>query len=306
MRKFAVVTDSASDINQEAARRLGIRIVPLHIVAGGRDYRDGMDIQIDEYLDLLEQQQELPQTSQPAPADFVEIYRALIEEGYTEILSIHIARELSSTIETPRYLAREVFKDVRIEVIDSYAATVGEGAMVLEAAAIAEAGGTMDEAIERVLAIRDTFKIHFVPDTLANLVKGGRATRAQHLATSILNVKVVIALGEKGCIDVAHKAKGMRNAVVYMVRQLVERSKNLGKLTYYKLHTRSERGLELIDKAVSGELELNASCAGVATIGPCIATHVGEHAVGLLSYPAELHSPLLDEVDMFYNVAPAS
>ncbi|WP_066831125.1 DegV family protein [Collinsella ihumii] len=303
MRKFAVVTDSASDINQEAARRLGIRIVPLHIVAGGRDYRDGMDIQIDEYLDLLEQQQELPQTSQPAPADFVEIYRALIEEGYTEILSIHIARELSSTIETPRYLAREVFKDVRIEVIDSYAATVGEGAMVLEAAAIAEAGGTMDEAIERVLAIRDTFKIHFVPDTLANLVKGGRATRAQHLATSILNVKVVIALGEKGCIDVAHKAKGMRNAVVYMVRQLVERSKNLGKLTYYKLHTRSERGLELIDKAVSGELELNASCAGIATIGPCIATHVGEHAVGLLSYPAELHSPLLDEVDMFYNVA---
>ncbi|OUO61140.1 EDD domain protein [Collinsella sp. An271] len=303
MRKFAVVTDSASDINQEAARRLGIRIVPLHIVAGGRDYRDGMDIQIDEYLDLLEQQQELPQTSQPAPADFVEVYRALIEEGYTEILSIHIARELSSTIETPRYLAQEVFKDVRIEVIDSYAATVGEGAMVLEAAAIAEAGGTMDEAIERVLAIRDTFKIHFVPDTLANLVKGGRASRAQHLATSILNVKVVIALGEKGCIDVAHKAKGMRNAVVYMVRQLVERSKNLGKLTYYKLHTRSERGLELIDKAVSGELELNASCAGIATIGPCIATHVGEHAVGLLSYPAELHSPLLDEVDMFYNVA---
>lgn len=303
MRKFAVVTDSASDINQEAARRLGIRIVPLHIVAGGRDYRDGMDIQIDEYLDLLERQQELPQTSQPAPADFVEVYRALIEEGYTEILSIHIARELSSTIETPRYLAQEVFKDVRIEVIDSYAATVGEGAMVLEAAAIAEAGGTMDEAIERVLAIRDTFKIHFVPDTLANLVKGGRATRAQHLATSILNVKVVIALGEKGCIDVAHKAKGMRNAVMYMVRQLVERSKNLGKLTYYKLHTRSERGLELIDKAVSGELELNASCAGIATIGPCIATHVGEHAVGLLSYPAELHSPLLDEVDMFYNVA---
>ena len=303
MRKFAVVTDSASDINQEAARRLGIRIVPLHIVAGGRDYRDGMDIQIDEYLDLLERQQELPQTSQPAPADFVEVYRALIEEGYTEILSIHIARELSSTIETPRYLAQEVFKDVRIEVIDSYAATVGEGAMVLEAAAIAEAGGTMDEAIARVLAIRDTFKIHFVPDTLANLVKGGRATRAQHLATSILNVKVVIALGEKGCIDVAHKAKGMRNAVVYMVRQLVERSKNLGKLTYYKLHTRSERGLELIDKAVSGELELNASCAGIATIGPCIATHVGEHAVGLLSYPAELHSPLLDEVDMFYNVA---
>ena len=102
---------------------------------------------------------------------------------------------------------------------------------------------------------------------------------------------------------VAANAAEPAAAKIGVVRQLVERSKNLGKLTYYKLHTRSERGLELIDKAVSGELELNASCAGIATIGPCIATHVGEHAVGLLSYPAELHSPLLDEVDMFYNVA---
>lgn len=303
MRKFAVVTDSASDINSEAAERLGIRIVPLHIVAGGRDYRDGMDIKIDEYLDLMAAQDELPQTSQPAPADFVETYRSLIEEGYTEILSIHIARELSSTIETPIYLAREVFTDVRIEVIDSWSATVGEGAMVLEAAAIAEAGGTMDEAIERVRAIRDTAKIHFIPDNLANLVKGGRATRAQHLATSILNVKVVIEVGEKGCIEVAHKAKGLRNAVVYMVRQLAARSRDLGRLTFYKLHTRSARGLELIDRAVSGESGLDAVCAGVATIGPCIATHVGEHAVGVLSYPAELHSPLLDEMEMFYNVA---
>lgn len=303
MRKFAVVTDSASDINSEAAERLGIRIVPLHIVAGGRDYRDGMDIKIDEYLDLMAAQDELPQTSQPAPADFVETYRSLIEEGYTEILSIHIARELSSTIETPIYLAREVFTDVRIEVIDSWSATVGEGAMVLEAAAIAEAGGTIDEAIERVRAIRDTAKIHFIPDNLANLVKGGRATRAQHLATSILNVKVVIEVGEKGCIEVAHKAKGLRNAVVYMVRQLAARSRDLGRLTFYKLHTRSARGLELIDRAVSGESGLDAVCAGVATIGPCIATHVGEHAVGLLSYPAELHSPLLDEMEMFYNVA---
>lgn len=303
MRKFAVVTDSASDINSEAAGRLDIRVVPLHIMAGGQDFRDGVDIKIDEYLDLMAAQKELPQTSQPAPADFLEVYRALIAEGYTEILSIHIARALSATIETPRLIAQELASEARIEVIDSYSATVGEGAMVLEAAAIAEEGGTMDEAIERVLAIRETAKIHFIPDNLANLVKGGRASRAQHLATSILNVKVVIEVGERGCIEVAHKAKGLRNAVTFMVRQLTARSRDLGRLTYYKLHTRSARGLDLIDRAVTGESELDASCAGVATIGPCIATHVGEHAVGLLSYPEELHSPLLNDMEMFYNVA---
>lgn len=302
MRKFAVVTDSASDINHEAAERLGIHVVPLHITAEGRDYRDGVDIQIDEYLDLMQTTKELPQTAAASPAEFVDVYRALIAEGYTEILSIHIARELSSTIEMPRYLAQEVFKDVRIEVIDSYSATVGEGAMVLEAAAIAEAGGTMDEAIERVLAIRDTAKIHFIPDNLGNLVKGGRASRAQHLATSILNVKVVIEVGEKGCIEVAHKAKGLRNAIAFMVRRLASRSQELGALTYYKLHTRSAKAIRMLEKSLESEGP-DATCGGIATIGPCIATHVGEGAVGLLSYPASLHSPLLDDVDMFLEAA---
>ena len=246
MRKFAIVTDSASDLNRAAIERFDIRVVPLHIIADGHDYRDGVDIQIDEYLDLLREVKELPQTSQPAPADFVETYRTLVDEGYTDILSIHIARELSSTIETPRFLAKQMPAGVRIEVIDSYSATVGQGAMVLEAAAIAEAGGTMDEAIERVLAIRDTAKIHFIPDNLSNLVKGGRATRTQHLATSILNVKVVIEVGEHGCIEVAHKAKGLRNAIAFMVRQLTRRSQELGELTYYKLHTRSPKATKAI------------------------------------------------------------
>lgn len=298
MRKFAIVTDSASDLNRAAIERFDIRVIPLHIMADGRDYRDGVDIQIDEYLDLLHEVKDLPQTSQPAPADFVETYRQLVDEGYTDILSIHIARELSSTIETPRFLAKQMPAGVRIEVIDSYSATVGQGAMVLEAAAIAEAGGTIDDAIERVLAIRDAAKIHFIPDNLSNLVKGGRATRAQHLATSILNVKVVIEVGERGCIEVAHKAKGMRNAIAFMVRQLTRRSQELGELTYYKLHTRSAKAIKMLEKPLETN-ELNGVCGGIATIGPCIATHVGEGAVGLLSYPSALHSPLLDGVDMF-------
>lgn len=302
MRKFAIVTDSASDINQETAERLGIRVIPLHIVADGRDYRDGVDIQIGEYLDLMRDTKELPQTSQPAPADFIEVYRELVDEGYKDILSIHIARELSSTIETPRFLARQMPSGVRLEVIDSYSATVGEGAMVLEAAAIAEQGGTIDDAIDRVCAIRDTAKIYFMPDNLSNLVKGGRATRAQHLATSILNVKVVIEVGEQGRIEVAHKAKGLRNAVAFMARKVARRSQELGPLIYYKLHTRSPKAIAMLEKPLETN-ELEGVCGGVATIGPCIATHVGEGAVGLLSYPAALHSSLLDDADMFLEAA---
>lgn len=302
MRKFAVVTDSAADINAAAIERLGIRVVPIHITVAGRDYRDGEDIQIGEFLDLMGSTKELPQTSQPAPADFLKVYCSLIEEGYTDILSIHLARSLSSTIEVPRLLAEKMSPKARVEVIDSCCATAGQGAMVLEAAAIAEAGGTIDEAIERVRAIRDTVKIYFVPDTLENLVRGGRATRMQGLATSILNVKVVLEVKNDGSIEAAHKSKGMRNATAFMARQLALRSQQLGTLLYYKLHTRAPRALAMLEKPLETN-ELDAVCRGVATIGPCIATHVGEGAVGVLSYPAALHSELLDSIDMFLEPA---
>ena len=87
MNKFAVVTDSAADIPADLAKKLDIRIVPLHVTFKGRDYRDGEDISTGELLRLMRGADTLPQTSQPTPGDFMEVYQELFEAGYTEILS---------------------------------------------------------------------------------------------------------------------------------------------------------------------------------------------------------------------------
>lgn len=301
MRKLAIVTDSAADILPATARKLGVRVVPMRINMSGDDLRDGVDVQIGPYLDQLGGLHQLPRTSMPSPTDFMETYRSLAIQGYTDILSIHLSRSLSSTIEIPRFLAGTMFNDIHIEVIDSRAASVAEGAMVLEAAAVAAAGGSIDEAAAKALTIRDLIKIQFVPKRLTNLVKGGRATALQAFAASALSVKPVMSFNCKGEMRVVHKAHGTGRAADYMARSLADQGREQGELIYFTLHTRAEKNVERLANAI-GEHGAVGWCGGLATIGPCIATHVGEGAIGVMSYPASLHSPTLGSEEMFLSL----
>lgn len=297
MRKIAIVTDSASDIPPDAAARLGIHVVPIRISAGGNELRDGAGMTTSRYLDLLRDSEALPRTSMPSPNDFIETYRSLAIHGYTDVLSIHISRALSATIELPRYLARSVFHSINIEVIDSRAATAAEGAMVLEAAAVADAGGTMAEAIAKVLALRDLVRIQFAPSSLSNLVKGGRATALQAATASVLRVKPIIGFGNGGGLRVTRKVQGFHKAAKVMAKELATQASEQGELVYFTLHTRAEKALGKLDSAIR-QHSVPGVFGGHGTIGPCIATHVGEGVIGTMSYPRSLHNPNLPLEDM--------
>ena len=290
---FAVVTDSACDMPLELAEKYGIRVVPLHLNIDGRDLRDAYDIRISEFMDVLERGGDLPVTSAPAPADFLATYKALVDEGYTQILSIHLSSSLSSTIKTAQAIAEKMPEGLRLEVVDSLSATATLSAMCLEAAHIAQTGGTIEKAIARVDAIRSAAKIYFIPNTLDNLVKGGRASKLAGLATSLLDIKVIIEVTGDGRVDMVHKSKGMKNAVKWISKQMAERSHRDGKLVYYKLRTRGNKAFELLDQAVAAS-GVDGRCLTVGTIGPVIATHVGIGAVGLFCMPEALHSAELD------------
>ena len=294
MNSFAVVTDSAADMPLELAEKYGIRIVPLHVNIDGRDLRDAYDIRISEFMDVLERGGDLPATSAPAPADFLQTYKELVDEGYTQILSIHLSSSLSSTIKTAQAIAEKMPEGLRLEVVDSLSATATLSAMCLEAAHIAQIGGTLEQALARVDAIRQAAKIYFIPNTLDNLVKGGRASKLSGLAASLLDIKVIIEVTGDGRVDMVRKTKGMKSAVKWIAGQMAERSQELGKLVYYKLHTRGGHAFDLLEQAVATS-GVDGRCLTVGTIGPVIATHVGIGAVGLFCMPAALHSDALDE-----------
>lgn len=69
-----VITDSCSDITQQEAKRLGITVIPAYVYFGEEVYRDGVDIDGDEFYDKLLTSTVHPSTAAPSPGDFAKAY----------------------------------------------------------------------------------------------------------------------------------------------------------------------------------------------------------------------------------------
>jgi fatty acid kinase fatty acid binding subunit len=142
---ISICTDSNSQLTPELAARLGIAVVPLPIRVDGREYLEGVDLDVDDFYAAWDDGR-TPRisTSQPSPGHVAEVYRAMITAGATEILSIHIGEELSGTLNSARLAARDL--EVPVRLVDTETASFGIACCAWAAADAVAAGATLDEA----------------------------------------------------------------------------------------------------------------------------------------------------------------
>ncbi|MBM6799179.1 DegV family EDD domain-containing protein, partial [Coprobacillus cateniformis] len=81
-----IITDSTSDIDVTYAKELNIDIVPLKVIIDGKEYKDRVDLQPDQFYSLLEKSEVLPTTSQPSPQEFLNYYQEAKENGDSVIV----------------------------------------------------------------------------------------------------------------------------------------------------------------------------------------------------------------------------
>jgi len=101
----AVVTDSTAYLPAGLAVERGVRVVPLEVRLGARIGKEGVDIGTDELIVALADKALNVQTSRPTPAAFAVQFRAALEAGAPEVVSVHLSRELSGTWDAARQAA---------------------------------------------------------------------------------------------------------------------------------------------------------------------------------------------------------
>jgi len=170
---IALVTDSASQLPPELAVEFGIRVAPIIVNIGGVEYREGIDLTAEDFWAQVSNG-DLPQitTSQPSPGTFSDIYRSAIEQGATDIVSVHIGAEHSGTVNSARIAAETV--DVDIHIVDSGTASFGVSCCVWEAASAIAAGASAQEVVARAQRIRPAIGTAFILSALDFARRGGR------------------------------------------------------------------------------------------------------------------------------------
>ena len=199
MKKLKIVTDSSCTMDSSVAEQLAIHIVPLSVMIDDVIYADDDHLGRIQFMEKMAVAKNLPKTSQPPIGKFVELYDQLGEDG-SEILSIHMTRALSGTVEAARQ-ASQLTKS-KVVVIDSNTTDQGLSFAVIKAAELALEGKTLTEVLPVVENLLAHSKLYIGLSTLDNLVKGGRISRAKGVVSSFLNMRVIMELKNAELIPV--------------------------------------------------------------------------------------------------------
>ncbi|SUO48986.1 DegV family protein [Streptococcus pyogenes] len=192
MGTIKIVTDSSITIEPELIKALDITVVPLSVMIDSKLYSDNDLKEEGHFLSLMKASKSLPKTSQPPVGLFAETYENLVKKGVTDIVAIHLSPALSGTIEASRQ-GTEI-AEAPVTVLDSGFTDQAMKFQVVEAAKMAKAGASLNEILAAVQAIKSKTELYIGVSTLENLVKGGRIGRVTGVLSSLLNVKVVMAL----------------------------------------------------------------------------------------------------------------
>lgn len=193
MESVAVVTDSTSDLPGNIYKGYNLTVIPLSVVFSNRTYLDdGVDIKEDDFYQMMQSSSEMPKSAQPTPGDFINTYGKLIKQG-KEIISIHISRKLSGTLNSAELAAKQ-FEKGDIEIIDSELVHMPCGFMALKAAKMAAEGSKREDIIKELDVFRNKINSFFIPKSLDNLIKGGRINKIKGKFATILEIKPILTL----------------------------------------------------------------------------------------------------------------
>jgi DegV family protein with EDD domain len=278
MSKFAIVTDSTAFLPTELIQKHNITVTPQVLIWGEETFRDGVDIQPDDFYSRLKTAKVMPSTSQVSPADMQSAFQGLVDQGF-DVLGIFISSKLSGTLQSA-IQGRDMLGSARgkVTLVDSQSTAMALGFQVLSAARAMDSGASLKECAALAEKAHERTGVFFAVDTLEFLHRGGRIGGAQRFIGSALNLKPILALKE-GKVEGVERIRTKNKAHDRLVELVVEQVKGKSNIRLATLHANAvEDAKKLLDRASS---ELSPVEALLTELSPVVGTHAGPGTVGL-------------------------
>jgi hypothetical protein len=219
-RPVAVVTDSSADLADSVLDRHHISLVPLQVVFEDVAFRDRVELKPEEFYRRLRTARELPTTSQPAPAEFVRVFRDARAEA-DEVVGVLVSSGLSGTYASARAAVRAAGLS-GVHLVDSRSASLGLGMLALRAAELAEEGLDGARISAELARVRAQSGVLLTVDRYDNLLRSGRVSRGKAWIAGMLDVKPILSLDAEGKLVPVDRVRG-REQLVPRILELLER-----------------------------------------------------------------------------------
>ena len=284
MAKIKIATDSTADIPKSFCEELNISVLPLTILAGEKEYRDGVDITPSEFYQIIDASKTLPVSSQVSSVLYAKLFEETWKEGYTDLIQVTLNSKGSGTYQAA-VLSRTLFyeeypeakEQLAIHIIDSKTYSMGYGIAVIEGAQLAKAGASVREVIDHIEEWLAHSRPVFVTLDLRCVKKSGRISPAAAFVGDAVGLKPIITF-EDGDAKIIGKARGERKAISALVERCMKECRP--DTNYAIVYGYNTEALELLKKACLQIM--NKPPIAEYQVGCVISINTGPNMIGIL------------------------
>lgn len=282
MENFKIITDSTADLPASYVKNNNLGMMYLSYTIEEETYQGEKQLKDEVFYEKMRSGQ-MPTTSQVNPTQAREVFEEYLKET-NRILCISFSSGLSGTYGSAKIAADELMEenpDIKIIVIDSLAASMGEGLLVHKAVIMKEQGASM-EAIAEWLEANKLHLVHaFTVDDLFHLFRGGRVSRTTAIVGSMINIKPVMHVDNEGHLvnmyTVRGRKKSLRSLVDYM-EQKMGSYKDQNDIIFIS-HGDALEDAQFVADEVKERLGIDSAL--IHYVGPTIGAHSGPGTIAL-------------------------
>lgn len=282
MRQLKIITDSGCDLSYELINSLDIGYLGLSCDLEGRKIIEdaGQSFSYKEFYKEL-RNGAMSKTSQVPPMSFSEEFEKWIHEDY-DILYIGFSSALSGTCNSALIAREELlekYPECNIRIIDSKAATSGQGLLVYMAAKLKEEGRNIDEIAEFIEDSKKRLYHFFTVKDLKYLVRGGRISTTSAILGQVLNINPILKVSEEGTLEFMEMVRGDRKVLKGLVKNIEKNINDVNIDSIFISHADNDEAVQILCKLINEKF--NVKNIIVNYMGLVIGSHTGYGAVGV-------------------------
>ena len=278
-------TDTSANLPVEIIDEYGIEVVPFSYTIDGVEYIPEREFDGKAFYAAMRAGSAV-KTSMVNAGTFIERFKTALDAG-KDVLYIGMSGGISGTANAALMAKQELdeeYPDRKIVVIDTLAASLGEGLFVIKAAEQLKDGVALDKIEENIRAQVPSMCQSFTVDDLKYLKNTGRVSGAAAIIGNVLSIHPILIGDYEGKIVVKAKVRGMKRTLDALAERYAElalsKTENIG-----IAHADNEEGKaylvqRLRDKGLTGK------CLSVC-YEPVTGSHVGPGTVALFFFGAD-------------------
>lgn len=280
MSDYVVTVNSTVDVPPKWLEERGVPVIPLKYTIDGNTYEDMRGLSAKEFFKKL-RDGKMSTTSQVNPEEAKEALEPFLKEG-KDILHLGFSSGLSGTCNSMRLAAEELkeeYPERKIIVVDTLCACMGEALLLYYVLKRKEEGKTIEEAAKWA----EEHKLHICHnvtiDDLHHLQRGGRISKTTAVLGSMVQIKPMIHMDDKGSLQVIGKERGRKKSLNKIVDTAVEQSKGWENDMIMITHGDCIEDAEYVAKLVREKMKIDNIL--INNIGTVIGSHTGPGVVAV-------------------------